>query len=139
MQLMYHEMFDNIEKCNTKEEVVNLLKQYDDLKFRTFLQAAYSPRVVFETEIPKYRPAPEPEGLNWALLENEIPKLYRFVKKHPAKPIGLNLAKQRELLLVVLESLHKREAELLVNAMSKNLNIKNLNKEIIEEVFPGLL
>jgi hypothetical protein len=27
----------------------------------------------------------------------------------------------------------------LVNAMSKNLNIKNLNKEIIEEVFPGLL
>jgi hypothetical protein len=139
MHLMYHEMFDNIAKCNSKDETVELLKKYGDLKFKTFLQAAYSPRVEFDTPIPTYKPAPEPEGLNWVLLENEIPKLYRFVKNHPAKPQGLNVVKQKELLLLVLESLHKKEAELLVNAMSKNLTVPNLTKEVINEVFPGLL
>lgn len=136
---MYHEIFDSIAKSTNKEQVVNILRQNDNLKFKTFLQAAYSPRVVFETPIPPYRPAPEPEGLNWTLLENEIPKLYRFVKNHPAKSKGLNIQKQKELLMVVLESLHKREAELLVNAMNKKLNIPNLTEEIINEVFPGLL
>lgn len=139
MHLMFHEMIQNISKCSTKQQVISLLHQYGDPRFKSFLQAAYSPRVVFETPIPKYRPAPEPEGLNWTLLENEINKLYRFVKNHPAKPKGLNIKKQQELLTVVLESLHKDEADLLVKAMTKQLKIPNLNEEIINEVFPGLL
>lgn len=141
MRLMFHEMVDNIAKCNNKQQVINLLQEYSNSYngFKNFLQAAYSPRVEFEVPIPNYRPAPEPEGLNWALLENEALKLYRFVKNHPSKPKGLNGPKQKELLVVVLESLHKKEAELLVKAMTKQLTIPNLNEEIINECFPGLL
>lgn len=136
---MYHEMFDNIENCQTEAQVKQLLSQYGTENFKSFLQLAFSPHIIFETTLPYYKPAVEPEGLNWTLLENEIGKLYRFIKNHPAKPVGLTHTKQQQLLWGVLESLHKREAELLVKAIKKELNIKNLNVAVINDVFPGLI
>lgn len=139
MRLMFHEIVKNIENCSTPEQAKDMLFQYGIPSFREFLVAAYSPTIQFDISPPNYRPAQEPEGLNWALLENEVGKLYRFVTNHPMKPKELTKDKQQQLLLVVLESLHKDEAELLYKTINKQLTIKNINIDIINEVFPGLI
>jgi hypothetical protein len=41
-------------------------------------------------------------------------------------------------LVVILESLHKDEAALLVKLLKKNLGIKHLNLNLVIEAFPGI-
>ncbi len=114
------------------------MRENDHPRFREFLVLAFTDKVEFDVEIPPYRPALEPAGLNFAYLDTEISKLYRFIKNHPKRPDGLTPQKQKQLLLVVLESLHKDEAELLVNLIKRDLGVKYLTKNLVMEAFPGI-
>lgn len=135
---LYSEIFSEFEKAKTKEDRISILRKYDHPRFREFLVYAFSPNINFDAEIPNYKPASEPAGLNYAYLSTEVPKLYRFIKNHPKRPNGLTPYKQKQLLLVTLESLHKDEALLLVNLIKKDLKIQNLTLELVKEAFPGL-
>jgi hypothetical protein len=136
---LYSEIFEEFNKASTKQERLNVLKKYDHPMFRLFLQAAFHPNVQFDVAVPKWRPAPEPAGLNFTYLDSEMSKIYRYVKDHPARPAGLTDKKKSELLLVTLESLHKDEAHLLEKLVKKDLSIKHLTPKLVEEAFPGLL
>lgn len=136
---LYSEIFEEFDKATTKQERMNVLRKYDHPRFRSFLQAAFHPGIVFDVEVPKYRPAVEPAGMNFAYLDSEMLKMYRFVKNHPSRPAGLSADKQKQLLLVVLESLHKDEAALLVKLIKKDLEVKYLTANLVKETFPGLL
>ncbi len=136
---LYSEIFEDFDKSTTKQERLNVLKKYDHPMFRLFLQAAFHPNIVFDVSVPKWRPAPEPAGLNYTYLDTEMSKIYRYVKDHPARPAGLTDKKKTELLLVTLESLHKDEADLLERLVKKELGIKHLTPKLVEEAFPGLL
>jgi hypothetical protein len=115
------------------------LRKYDHPRFRTFLQAAFNPNITFDVPIPNYRPAVEPAGMNYAYLDQEVSKLYRFAKGHPARPEGLTPEKQKALLTVILESLHKDEAALMIKMLQKDLQVKFLTVNLINETFPGIL
>lgn len=136
---LYSEIIEEFEKAETKQQRVAILRKYDHPRFRTFLQAAFNPNIEFDVPIPNYRPAVEPAGMNFAYLDAEMSKMYRFVKNHPARPKGLTADKQRQLLLVVLESLHKDEAALLVKVIQKKLEVKFLTPNLINEALPGTL
>jgi hypothetical protein len=136
---LYSEIFEEFDKATNKQERINVLRKYDHPRFRSFLQAAFHPGIIFDVEVPRYRPAVEPAGMNFAYLDSEMLKMYRFVKNHPSRPAGLSAEKQKQLLLVVLESLHKDEAELLVKLIKKDLEVKFLTPNLVKETFPGLL
>jgi hypothetical protein len=136
---LYSEIITEFESASTKQERISVLRKYDHPRFRTFLQAAFNPNIEFDVPIPKYRPAIEPAGLNFTYLDAEMQKIYRFVKNHPAKPEGLTPEKEKQLLLVVLESLHKDEADLLVRVLQKKLEVKFLTPNLINEAMPGIL
>jgi hypothetical protein len=135
---LYSEIFEEFEKAESRAAKIDILKKYDHPRFRDFLVAAFNPVFQFEVEIPKYRPAPEPAGLNFTYLDIEVPKLYRFIKGHPKRISQIPLEKQKSLLVVVLESLHKDEADLLVRCIKKDLNIKFLTPKVIKEAFPDI-
>lgn len=132
---LFNEIFDEFQKAETKQARIEVLKKYDDVRFRLFLFYAMDPRIKFEVEVPKYRPAPEPAGLNFTYLSNEVMKLYRFIEDHPKKPASLKPEKQKQLLLVILESLFKEEALLLEQCIKKEFKLKFLTKNLIEEVY----
>jgi len=134
---LYSEIFDEFDQAGTRAEKIAVLRKYDHPKFRDFLVMAFNPKIEFDVEIPKYRPAPEPAGLNWTYLDNEMPKMYRFIKNHPMSA-NLQPDRKKSLLTVVLESLHKDEAELLVKLLKKNLEVKFLTPKIISEAYPGI-
>jgi len=99
----------------------------------------FSPNVEFDVEIPKtYKVNPEPEGMTMSTLHIEVSRLYRFIKGHPKKAVGLTGEKQKNLLINVLESIHKDEAELLIKVMKRDVKIPYLTSQIVKEAFPGI-
>lgn len=134
---LYSEIFEEFDEAGTRAEKIAILKKYDHARFRDFLVMAFNPKIQFDVEIPKYRPAPEPAGLNWTYLDSETTKMYRFIKGHPLSQ-NLTAEKKKALLTVVLESLHKDEAALVVKMMNKNLGVKFLTPKIISEAMPGI-
>lgn len=136
---LYSEIIEEFEKASTKQERIAILRKYDHPRFRTFLQAAFNPKIEFDVPIPNYRPAVEPAGMNFAYLDAEMLKMYRFVKNHPSRPAGLTPEKQKQLLVVILESLHKDEAALLIKMLQKKLEVKFLTPNLINEALPGTL
>ena len=137
---LYSEIFEDFDKCETKKERIGLLRKFGDRIFINFLECAFDPNIEFDKEsFPStYRPAVEPAGLNYTYLNLEIPKLYRFIKNHPAKPEGLTVEKQQKLLGIILESLHADEARILVHLFQKDLKVKYLTKKLVKESFPQI-
>jgi hypothetical protein len=137
-ELLYSEIFEQYQTLTDKKDQIAFLRKHDHRRFRDFLQLAFNKYIKFDVEIPQYRPAPEPAGLNFTYLDIEMSKMYRFVVGHVKRPQGLTPQKQKSLLLVVLESLHKDEAELLVKLIKKDLGIPTLTKKVVQEAFPDL-
>jgi hypothetical protein len=135
---LYTEILDEFQKAQTKQERIAVLKKYDHKNFREFLYYALEPTIEFDVEVPNYRPAPEPAGLNYTYLDLEVKKLYRFIKDHKLRPAGLTPEKQKQLLVVVLESLYKDEAELLAKVLQKKFKIPNLTIKLVQEAYPGM-
>jgi len=135
--ILYSEIFTEFNKATTKAERLAVLRKYDHPRFREFLKYAFNPNVKFDVEVPRYRPAVEPAGLNFTYLSTEVTKFYRFIVGHPKRPAGLTPQKQKQLLLVVLESLHKDEAEILVRLIKGDIDIKYLTLNLVSEAYPG--
>lgn len=135
---LYSEIFDEFNIAESKSDKIAILRKYDHPRFRDFLVIALNPMFQFDVEIPNYRPAIEPAGLNFTYLDMEVPKLYRFIKNHPKRTTNITPEKQKSLLVVVLESLHKDEADLLVKCIKKDLNVKFLTPKLIKEAFPDI-
>lgn len=135
--ILYSEIFAEFDKATTKAERLVVLRKYDHPRFREFLKYALNSNVKFDVEIPKYRPAVEPAGLNFTYLSSEVTKLYRFIAGHPKRPSGLTPLKQKQLLVVILESLHKDEAQILVNLIKGDIGIKYLTLNLVTEAYPG--
>lgn len=136
---LYSEIFEEFEKVSTRKEKIDVLRKHGDARFKDFLTYAFSPNVEFDVVVPEYKPSIVPAGLNDCYLHQEVPKLYRFIKDHPKRTPGLTGKKQENLLIPILEGLHKDESDLLCRAIDKKLNIKYLTESLVQEAFPDII
>ena len=137
---LYSEIFEEFEKATTKQERINILRREGDERFRFFLQLAFNPAIEFDIVLPHmYRPTKEPAGLNYAYLDTEMPKMYRFIKGHPMRPQNFTAEKTTQLILVMLESLHRDESALILKIFKKEFKVKNLTANLVREAFPDLI
>lgn len=135
---LYSEIFEEFEASPTRAEKIAVLRKYGSQRFQEFLVYALNPNVKWNVEIPNYRPAPEPAGLNYTYLHNEVPKMYRFMENHPKSDPNLKPEKKKSLLTGILEALHKDEAAVLVRTIKRDLDIKYLTPKLVAEAFPGI-
>ena len=137
---LYSEILADFDTAPTRADKIAVLRKNDHPRFRSFLAMVYNPELKFEVEIPTYRPAVEPAGLNYTYLDIEVPRMYRFITGHPKlEGTVLDEKRKKSLLTIVLESLHKDEAELLVKAITKkDLGVKFLTSRIIKEAYPDI-
>jgi hypothetical protein len=136
--LLFSEILELFNKAETRKMKFEVLKKNGDDAFKQFLFIAFHPNIKFDIEPPPYRPSTEPAGLNYAYLRIEMRKIYRFITNHPEKSPELTADKQKQLLVVILESLHKDEAELLVKLFKKDLGVRYLTPTMINDAFPEL-
>lgn len=137
-ELLYSEIFEKFETLPTRAEKIEYLRKVANKPFIEFLTGAFNPNVQFDVDIPDYRPSFDPPGLSMTYLDAEMQRIYRFVVGHPRRPENLSAKKKSELLLVVLESLHKDEAKLLVDLLTKKVKIKGLTPKLVTEAFPEI-
>lgn len=135
---LYSEILEDFGNAETKNERVAILKKNETKHFKTFLTLVLNPKYEFDVEVPNYRPAIEPAGLNFTYLDQEMKRMYLYIKNHPARPAGLSTKKQYDQLFVTLESLHKDEAELLANLLKRKVKVKNLTPKFVKEVYPDI-
>jgi hypothetical protein len=131
---LYSEILEDFEAAPDKSAKLKVLREHDHKMFREFLEAAFNPDIVFDVEIPNYKPDISPAGLNMTYLDMEMNKLYRFVKNHP-KRTNVEPKKLSRLLEIILVSLHKDEAELLVKCIKKDIKVPFLTPKMIREAY----
>ena len=137
---LYSEIFEEFEKAPTKQDRINILRREGDERFRFLLQLAFNPAIEFDIVLPHmYRPAKEPAGLNYAYLDTEMPRMYRFIKNHPMRPPEFTADKTTQMILVMLESLHRDESALILKIFKKEFKVKNLTANLVKEAFPDLV
>jgi hypothetical protein len=138
-ELLYSEILEQFTNAPTKEEKLNVLRRNGDPRFRFFLELALNPNVEWDINLPHmYRPAVEPAGLNYAYLDTEMPKMYRFIKNHPSRPVEYTAEKTTPQLQVILESLHKDEAAIMAQLIQGKFKLKGLTAALVKEAFPGI-
>ena len=135
---LYHEIFEKFQALNTREEKINLLRKNATIEFKDFLRGLFDPNIKFDVDIPEYRPAIEPAGLNYSSLHAEMNRVYLFAVGHPKTPAGVTPQKKMAILKNMLESVNKNEAELLIGMLKKNLKIKTLTPKLVNEAFPDI-
>ena len=132
----FAEILTQVSKTKSKKEKVTFLKHYQTDALRMICKSSFDPKIVWELpegDVP-YRMNEAPEGTEHTLLQQEVRRLYHFIKGgNPA----LNQNKREMMFVQMLEGLHKDEAELLIAAKDKTLHrkYKGLSDNVVKEAF----
>jgi hypothetical protein len=139
MRKNIYEVFDEFEKESTNEGRVNVLARNWTPTLKLVLQLAYRPEVQWKhNKFPaSYKREDVVPGYSFASLDTEIKRLYIFQKGNPSAE-KLTTKRSEELLVVLLESLEPREADIIMGIFRKNLNVKGLTEKFIRKNIPDI-
>jgi hypothetical protein len=141
MQYLVSELFDIIEKQQTKEEKLNTLLQHNNDVVRSILRFNYDYNLVFnvpEGEPPFNKITDRPIGYHQTTLQQEMRRMYIWVNN---TDMSISKLKRESLFINMLEGLHYTEAEILCLAKDRKLETRypSLTYDLVNEAFPGLL
>lgn len=115
-------------------EKVEILRQNNSVSLRKLLRYAIDPSIKFVVEkLPEYTPAAE-NGLE-PLLYNRVRLLYLFAER-PFVSLDKKIMERN--LVNLLESIHAKDSELLIQVLKKKLP-KGLTKQHVIQAFPEIL
>lgn len=136
MNLLISEILDKVEAAKTKEEKLNLLKQYNTPLLRTIMRLNFDPD--FNMDLPEgeppYKKEPDkPIGMTETNLQKEFRRFYIWLT-----PQDLPRMRKEALFIQLLEGIHQSEADILVLAKDKKLHkkYKSLTEKLIREAYP---
>lgn len=137
---MIHEILEKAAEAPTRKEKMAVLKQYDVLALRDVLKGSFDDNIEFL--LPEGRPPftedDAPAGYTPSSLYNQT-KIFRyFVKGGPGEQ--LSPMKRENMFIQILESIHPKEAELLLLMKDKKLAgvYKGITKKLVSEIWPRL-
>ena len=130
------EVLELVAKAKSKAEKADILRKNNTFALRTILQGVFHPNIVLELPEgdPPYVPDGAPLGHSPSSLHVEIRKVKYFFGPTMAQ----KKMKREEIFIGMLESVHPKEAVLLLDMKNKKLNYSGLTYELAAEVFPEL-
>lgn len=134
-----YEIFEELEAAPHDEAAKAILYYNMTPALRQVLRANFHPNIKFVIdEIPQYKKNDSPPGLSETNMHVEINRIYLFEQNNPRVSPNLTLERKKEVLVQILEGLEAKEAEVYADMLMKRINVKHLNRELIEQVVPGL-
>ena len=133
-----YEILDKVSAAKTRAEKINLLQNHqNNWAMKDLLRGTFDEAVVWILPTGKvpYEPAEEKSHPSDWSQHNK--KLAYFVKGGPGEK--MNTIKREKMFLDILETVHPRDAELLVGMINKKLPIKGVTKKLVQEAFPNLI
>lgn len=136
MRLAIYEILENASKLSKKEDKLNYLRQNYNPALGQILKYTFEPEFVWDLPPgdPPYKPSEYPDS--HGMLYSETRRLYLFLKG--GNP-NLTPFKREMLFINLLESVHPKDAELLLAIKEKKLPYKGLTINLIREAYPGLI
>lgn len=128
------EILDLVKESKDVQTKVSLLRQYDSETLRYILELAFHPNVGWwlPEGAPPYKPCEVLDTEGRLYQEARTLPLYLYGNRPDLKQV------QRENLFIgLLESLHPKDANLLIAVKDKK--VAGLNVATINEAFPGLI
>jgi len=135
-----YEVFDEFAEANSKEEKLNVLHKNWTPTLVSVLQLAYHPDVkwLVKDKPKSYKKPDTLPGVSYSSMNAELRRLYLFREGDPAAE-KLTPEKREQLLLIMLESLEPREADVVIGIFKKNLGVKGLTYKFIRDNTQGVV
>jgi len=140
MRKNVYEVFDEFAKAESKQDKINVLANNWTPTLKLVLQLAYRPEMQwkFKDYPERYKRPDTQPGISYASLDTELKRLYMFrVGNETAEKLTTKRAE--EILMVLLESLEPREADVVIGIFKKDLGVKGLTLKFIRENIPDVL
>lgn len=138
--LMVHEVLEKAAEAPTRKEKADILKANDSLALRDIFKGAYDDNIIFilPEGRPPFDPDDAPAGYTRSSLQHQTKKFRYFVKGGPGE--NLPAPKRERMFIEVLESIHPKEAELVLLMKEKKLAgvYKGITKKLVSELWPRL-
>lgn len=132
------EILEKVSATKTKADKINLLKTYNNnWALKDILRGTFDDAVqwLLPTGPVPYEPAPfDSHPSEWSQHNK---RLANFVKGGPGEK--MNTIKREKMFLDIIETVHPRDAELLVGMINKKMPIKGITKKLTQEAFPNLI
>lgn len=139
MYLNVYEILDQYNAAPNKAAKIDVLRNTNTWVLRNVLKGTYDPTIIFDVEIPEYKPSDSPPGMGYSTLHQELSRIYLFQKDNPRVPKSLHPDRKKIILTQILEVLEAREAEVLIKMLKKEQLTKGLTVNFIKEALPDLL
>ena len=132
------EIVEQVSKAKKREEKISILKHHSEVwALKDLLRGSFDDAV--QWNLPKgsvpYTPAEERSVPTNFLKQN---KKFRYFVKGGAGDQMASFKRER-IFLDMIESIHPKDAELVIAMVNKNLKVKGITKKLVEEAFPGLI
>ena len=131
-------IFEDIAKAKSITERKKILLEHGSNPLKELLKYAFHPDIKFllPEGAPPYKTVGSPSEYNPTYLYPNIRKLYLFVE---GGNDGLTTLRREQLFVQLLEELHPKEAEVLIQVKDKKLKYRGLTYKLVKETFPDLI
>lgn len=123
------EVFDTVRQCETKEQKIQLLKAYNTVTLKMFVDLMYNADLT-DFKLPKVVPNKRPPEICNMTLHTARKRIMTAIRSNNEKVFEKNMT-------IVLEEISAPEHELLVN-LFKGKKVEGISKSIFKEVYPDL-
>jgi hypothetical protein len=133
-----HEIIEKASAAKTRADKIKILQDYQsNWALKDVLRGTFDE--VVQWNLPEGKPPYEPA------LEQSVPsnllkhnkKFAYFVKGGPGD--RMPAFKREKMFIDILETIHPKDAELLLTMKDKKQPAKGITKKLVEEAFPGLI
>tara|TARA_B100000029_G_scaffold515125_2_gene620714 strand:- start:505 stop:924 length:420 start_codon:yes stop_codon:yes gene_type:complete len=131
-------IFEEVAAAKSFGDRKKVLLDNESNPLKELLKYAFHPDIKFVLPegAPPYKTIGSPDEWNPTYLYPNIRKLYLFVEGGHE---GLTTMRREQLFVQILESLHPKEAEVLVQVKDKKLKYRGLTYKLVKETFSDIL
>ena len=131
-------IFEDVAAANSIKARKKILLENESNPLKELLKYAFHPDIKFALPPgkPPYKTIGSPDEYNPTYLYPNIRKFYLYIE---GGHDGLTQLRREQLFVQMLESLHPKEAEVVIQIKDKKLNYRGLTYKLVKTTFPEIL
>jgi len=131
-------IFEDVAAANSIKARKKVLLENESEPLKEILKYAFHPDIKFALPPgkPPYKTIGSPDEYNPTYLYPNIRKFYLYIE---GGHDGLTQLRREQLFVQMLESLHPKEAEVVIQIKDKKLNYRGLTYKLVKTTFPEIL
>ena len=131
-------IFEDVAAANSFGARKKVLLENESIPLKDLLRYAFHPDIKFAlpTGAPPYKSIGSPDEYNPTYLYPNIKKFYLYIE---GGHDGLTQLRREQLFVLMLESLHPKEAAVVIQVKDKKLNYRGLTYKLVKTTFPEIL